>query len=114
MSSYEQHILVGNLGADPETTTLDSGASVCKFRIATNRKYKDNEYTTWWTVEAWGKLGEICQQYLSKGRSVLVMADRLEAYAFTNDEGEAKAVLQVTARDVQFIGGTEKDDAPPW
>ena len=51
MSSFEQHILLGNLGNDPETKEVGE-STVCKFRMAVNKKYGDNEYTTWFAVDA--------------------------------------------------------------
>jgi single-strand DNA-binding protein len=110
MGSLENHVIVGNVGALPETTTFDSGSSVCKFRMAVNRTYKEEETTTWYTVEAWGKLGEICQRYISVGSEVGVIGERLSVYAFINKENEPQASLQLTARDVRFLGS--KSDSP--
>ena len=111
MGSLENHVIVGNVGNAPETTDLDSGSSVCKFRVAVNRSYKGNETTTWYTVEAWGKLGEICQQYVSVGSEVGVIGERLEIYAFINkNTDEPQASLQLTARDVRFLGSKSDSD----
>ena len=110
MGSLENHVIVGNVGNTPETTDLDSGSSVCKFRVAVNRSYKGNETTTWYTIEAWGKLGEICQQYISVGSEVGVIGERLEVYAFINKEDEPQASLQLTARDVRFLGSKSDSD----
>jgi single-strand DNA-binding protein len=107
--SFESHVVGGNVGGTPETKTLDSGATVCKFSLATNRKYKDQEYTTWYTIEAWNKLGEICQQYIDKGDFVTVISNRFNAHAFIGNDGEAKVSLQLTASDVHF-GGSAQDD----
>ena len=112
--SFENHVIGGNVGGAPETTTLDSGTTVCKFSVATNRKYKDKEYTTWYTVEAWSKLGEICQQYVEKGDFVTIIADRLSGHAFIGNDGEPKISIQLTARDVRFGGsGTRADPVEP-
>ena len=90
---------------------MDSGSSVCKFRVAVNRSYKGNETTTWYTIEAWGKLGEICQQYVSVGSEVGVIGERLEVYAFINkNTDEPLASLQLTARDVRFLGSKSDSD----
>ncbi len=110
MGSLENHVIVGNVGNAPETTVLDSGSSVCKFRVAVNRSYKGNETTTWYTIEAWGKLGEICQQYVGVGSEVGVIGERLEVYAFINKEDEPQASLQLTARDVRFLGSKSDSD----
>lgn len=124
MSSLENHVIVGNVGNTPETTRLDSGSTKCKFRVAVNRSYKGNETTTWYSVEAWGKLGEICQEHVGVGDRVGVIADRLEVYAFINKEDLPQANLQLTARDVRFLGSktdntqnedkAEAGDDPAW
>jgi single-strand DNA-binding protein len=69
--------LIGNLGRDPETRYTPTGKKVCTFSLAVNRRYKSGEgeikeSTDWFNVEAWGRLGEFCQDYLSKGRLVFV------------------------------------------
>jgi len=111
--SFENHVIGGNVGGTPETSTLDSGATVCKFSVATNRKYKDKEYTTWYTVEAWSKLGEICQQYVQKGDFVTIIADRLSGHAFIGNDGEPKISIQLTARDVKFGGQARSEREQP-
>jgi single-strand DNA-binding protein len=102
MSSLENHVIVGNVGSAPETNVAGS-STVCKFRVAVNRTYKSTETTTWYTVEAWGRLGEICQEYVNVGSLVGVVGDRLSVYAFINKDNEPQASLQITARDVQFL-----------
>lgn len=69
--------LIGNLGKDPETRYTPSGKKVCTFSLAVNRRWKSSEgevkeSTDWFNIEAWGRLGEFCQEYLSKGRLVYV------------------------------------------
>lgn len=69
--------LIGNLGRDPEIRTTPKGNKVCTFSVAVGRRWKTSEgetkeATDWFNVEAWGGLGEICAQYLSKGRLVLI------------------------------------------
>lgn len=121
MSSFSRHIIVGNVGQNPETKQLDSGNSVCKFSVAVNRVRGENEYTTWYNVDAWGKLGEICQNYLTAGRLVGIESDRLEAFAWVDDDGNAKASLQLTAREVHLLGSRssgaqqgQEEEQPPW
>ncbi|MCB0198630.1 MAG: single-stranded DNA-binding protein [Caldilineae bacterium] len=108
---YSKTVIVGHLGRDPEMRFTSSGQSVTSFSVATNRRWTDQsgqtqERTTWFRVTAWGKLGELCNQYLSKGRIVLVEGD-IEASAWTSQEGEARASLELTARNVRFIGGRD-------
>ena len=69
--------LIGNLGKDPETRFTPTGKKVCTYSLAVNRRWKSaegeaREATDWFTVDAWGRLGEVCQQYLTKGRLVFV------------------------------------------
>jgi len=69
--------LIGNLGKDPETRYTPSGKKVCSFSLAVDRRWKTSEgeikeSTDWFNIEAWGRLGETCQEFLSKGRLVYV------------------------------------------
>jgi len=108
---YVNVILVGNLGADPEMRYTPSGQPVTNFRLATNRRWTDRESgdkkeeTTWFRVVVWGKQAEFCNEYLRKGRTVLVEADRIQASSYLNKEGQPAASLEVTARNVRFVGG---------
>lgn len=72
MASVNKAIIIGNLGQDPELRTTNSGQSVCEMRMATNEKWTDkdggkHEATEWHRIIVWGKQGENCAQYLSKG-----------------------------------------------
>ena len=105
---FQKSIIVGNLGQDPELRYTPSGKAVTNFTVAVNRKWtnqsgEQQEKVTWFRVAAWDKLAELCNQYLSKGRLVLVEGE-VEANAYTNQEGEAKASLELTARNVRFLG----------
>lgn len=77
MSGINKVILVGNLGADPELRYTANGTAVSKFRIATSESFTDKqgvkqERTEWHRITAWGKLAEICGQYLNKGKMVYI------------------------------------------
>ncbi|MCB9455865.1 MAG: single-stranded DNA-binding protein [Anaerolineaceae bacterium] len=112
MSSWHQTIVIGNLGRDPELRYTQSGVAVCGFSVAVSESWTDSqtnerrEKTTWYSVSAWGKLGEICQQYLAKGRSVMIVGT-VEARAYTNNAGEPAASLDLRAREVKFLGSRE-------
>ena len=74
---YQKVIIMGNLGRDPEMRYTPSGTPVTNFSVATNRRWttqdgSPGEETTWFRISAWGKLGEVCNQYLSKGRQVYI------------------------------------------
>jgi len=116
---YQQIILIGNLGNDPELRHTASGLPVCSFRLAVNKQWvtqdgEKREKTTWFRVSAWQKQAELVSHYLSKGRQVMVIGEIEEANAYTNKAGEAAATIEVTARLVKFLGGgdnaEESDD----
>lgn len=106
MSSVNKVILVGNLGRDPETKTFDSGNSVTNLSVATTRKYtKDGEpkeETEWHRVNVWGKSGEACARFLTKGRQVYVEG-RLQTRSYEKD-GEKRYSTEIIADTVQFLG----------
>ncbi len=113
---YQKTVVVGHLGQDPEMRYTPSGQPVCSFSVATNRRWTDRngqeqERTTWFRVTAWGKLAEVCSQYLTKGRLVLVEGD-IEASAWVGQDGQPRATLELTARTVKFLGG--RDTASTW
>lgn len=69
---YQKLIIIGNLGRDPEMRFTPEGTPVTSLNVATSRKYKDTDETTWFRVNVWGKQAENCNQYLRKGSKVLV------------------------------------------
>jgi len=107
---YQNTVVVGHLGRDPEMRYLPSGTPVTSFSIATTRKWNDaegqpQEKTTWFRVSVFGKQAEVCNQYLAKGRLVLV-AGEIDASAWSDKTtGEARASLELRARTVRFLGG---------
>ncbi|HSN78537.1 MAG TPA: single-stranded DNA-binding protein [Anaerolineae bacterium] len=108
---FSKTIVVGHLGRDPELRFTPSGQQVCSFSVATSRSWTDQsgqpqEKTTWFRVTAWGKLGELCHQYLAKGRLVLVEGE-IDASAWTAQTGEPRASLELNARNVRFLGGRD-------
>ena len=115
---YARIILVGRLGGDPEMRYTPSGQPVTNFSLATNRVWKDRESgenreeTTWYRIVVWGSQAESCNEYLSKGRLVLVEADRIQASPYLDRDGEPAASLDVTARTVRFLGGRSEQTGP--
>jgi single-strand DNA-binding protein len=125
---YQHTVIVGNLGRDPEMRYTPSGVPVTTFSVAVNRKWKGqdgepHEKTTWFRVKAWRKLGELCNQYLTRGQLVLVEGE-VEASAWASQDGEPRASLELTAQNVRFLGsrssanvgggnGETLRDAPP-
>lgn len=101
--------LIGRLGADPELRLLSSGASVCRFNVATNRMGGQDEKggrqveTEWISVEAWEKLAELCGSYLGKGRRVRVSGS-LRTDSWTDkDSGQPRYRTYVRADSVMFL-----------
>ncbi len=106
---YQTTVVVGHLGRDPEMRYTPSGQAVTNFSVASSRKWtgtdgQPQEKTTWFKVTTWGKLAELCNQYLTKGRLVLVEGN-IDASAWTGQDGTPRATLELTARNVQFLGG---------
>ncbi|HSW81212.1 MAG TPA: single-stranded DNA-binding protein [Candidatus Saccharimonas sp.] len=106
--SINQVILMGNLTRDPELRTTPGGQSVCSFGMAINRTWQDQggqaqEAVDFFDITAWGKLGELVNQYLSKGRKCLVQG-RLSYRAWEKD-GQKHSKVEVIASDVTFLDG---------
>jgi single-strand DNA-binding protein len=106
---YAKTVVVGHLGRDPEMRYTPSGVPVTSFSVATTRKWANangepQEKTTWFRVTCWRKLAELTAQYLQKGRLVLVEGD-VDASAWTDKEGNARASLELTATTIKFLGG---------
>lgn len=109
MPNYASVTLVGHLGRDPEVKHLPSGDSVTAFSIATSRKRKDEETTTWWNCSLFGKRGEALAKYLRKGDPVLIHGEPyLRKYSGANGEGQS---LDVVVSDFAFVGA--KGDSGP-
>ncbi len=108
--TWHQTIVVGNLGGDPELKYMQSGRAVCNFSVAVSERWRDRqtdewrERTTWYRVAVWGGQAESCNTYLSKGRKVMVIGN-VTARGYINNNGEAAASLELTARDVRFLSG---------
>jgi len=106
--SINQVILMGNLTRDPELRTTPSGQNVCSFSLAVNRSWQGSDGTQqdavdYFDVTAWGKLGELVNQYLSKGRKCLVQG-RLSQRSW-EQEGQKRSKVEVVANDVTFLDG---------
>jgi len=123
---YQHLVIVGRLGRDPEMRYTPSGIPVTSFSVAVSRKWKNQEgelqeKTTWFRVTAWRRLAELCNEYLEKGRLVLVEGE-IDASAWVGQDGEPRATLEVTAQNVRFLSsrgefgegsGPAFKDAPP-
>jgi single-strand DNA-binding protein len=117
MASYNRIILVGNLTRDPELTYTPANTAVCKFGIATNRKWRDREGNQREDVcfidcALFGKAGEVFQQYMTKGRSVLVEGV-LQLNQWTTKEGEKRSRHQVLVDNFTFLGQGRGEGGAP-
>ena len=112
MAGINKAILVGRLGSDPEVRYTPSGVAVANFNIATSEEWKDKdtgekrERTEWHRIVAWSKLGEICGEYLSKGRQVYVEG-RIQTRSWEDRDGNKRYTTEIVASDVQFLGGRD-------
>lgn len=100
--------LLGRLGADVELKYTSSQMPFCNFTMATSEKYKDKdgnqkESTQWHKIVVWGKLAELCNQYLSKGRQCLVEG-QIQTRSYDKD-GEKRYITEIKAQNVQFLSG---------
>ncbi|MCM2324350.1 MAG: single-stranded DNA-binding protein [Oligoflexia bacterium] len=107
--SVNKVILVGRLGQNPEVRYTPSGAAVANFSVATNESWTDKsgqkqERTEWHKVVVWGKLAELCGQYLAKGRQAYVEG-RLQTRQWQDKDGQTKYTTEIQAQTVQFLGG---------
>jgi len=98
--------IIGRLGKDPETRTTKNGSAVVSFPVAVDRLWKSRDgesrkETDWFTVDAWGKIGQICQKFLGKGRLVYIEG-RLLTQRWEN-EGEVRYFTKVVASSMQML-----------
>jgi single-strand DNA-binding protein len=111
--SFNKIILVGNLGRDPELRYTPQGTPVCSFSLATNERRKDpktgenNDVTTWFRVTLWRRQAEVASQYLTRGKPVYIEG-RLRVEEYTDRDGKLRHSLEVSATDMQFIGGAAR------
>ncbi len=101
-------IVIGNVGRDPEMRYTPSGQAVTSFSIASNRRYRgadgeQREETEWFNVSAFGRLSEICNQYLTRGQQVYIEG-RLRGRSYTDRDGQPRYSLEVTATELQMLG----------
>ena len=104
--------LIGRLGKDPEGKYTPSGKKVTHFSLAISQRWRANgeakEYTEWVNVETWGRLGEVCQEYLKKG-SLAYVEGRLKTEKY-EDKGETKYFTKVVSQMVEFLPDSRASD----
>jgi len=116
--SVNKVILIGRLGQDPELKYTPSGQAVCNFTLATSENWSDKngqkqERTEWHRIVVWGKLGELCNQYLQKGRQAFVEG-RLQTRSWDGKDGQKRYTTETVAMTVQFLGAPQarSEDRP--
>ena len=108
MAGVNKAILVGNLGRDPELRHTPNGQAVVNFTLATSENWTDKsgerqERTEWHRIVVWGKTAEMCNQYLSKGRTVYVEG-RIQTREWEDKDGNKRYTTEINASTVNFIG----------
>ncbi len=102
--------LIGHLGKDPEVRYTSSGKALATFTLATstNRRDaegKDQEFTDWHRIVAWGRLAEVCGEYLAKGRLVYIEG-RIQSRDWKDQEGAKRTTVEIVANDLIMLGGS--------
>jgi len=115
MNNLNSILIEGNLVRDPELSYTAKGTAVCKFAVACNRSWKqDNEIqkeVSYFDVSAWTRLAEVCGEYLKKGRGVRVVG-RLRQDRWTDPEGKGHSRVEIIAEHVEFKPQLKKDGDP--
>lgn len=108
-----KQIITGNLTRDPEGGTTQGGVNYARFTVAVRKRYhKEGEPDSdFIQVTAWWSLGDTCMKYLQKGRKVCVIGEP-QPHAWIDKDGEARAAIQITADEVDFLS-QRSADAPP-
>jgi len=108
MAGVNKVIIVGNVGRDPEVRYTQSGRAVASFSVATSERFQDKEgqpqeRTEWHRVVAWGRLAEICGEYLRKGKQVYIEG-RLQTRDWEDKDGHKRYTTEVIANVMQMLG----------
>ena len=103
--------LIGNLTRDPETKATQSGATLCRFSIAVNRRTKSDgqQQTDYFNVTAWRQLGELCSRYLAKGRKVAVFGS-IQTRTYEAQDGSKRSAFDIVADEVEFLSAAGSRD----
>ena len=116
MAGVNKVILIGRLGADPEIRYTNSGTAVANFSLATstnwvNKDGEREERTEWHRIVAFGRLGEICGEYLGKGKQVYIEG-RLQSRSWEDKDGTRRKTTEVVALQLQMLGAPSGDKSP--
>ena len=108
-------ILVGNVGQDPEIRSTAGGTRVANMRMATNERRRDrdgnwSDHTEWHTVVVWGRLVDVVEQYVNKGRQ-LYIEGVLRTRSWEGQDGQKRSTTEVHVRELKLLGGRGVSDA---
>ncbi|WP_278976721.1 single-stranded DNA-binding protein [Oligella urethralis] len=106
MASLNKVLIIGRLGADPESRVTQSGISVSNFSVATTYKSKQGDETEWFKVTFFDRLAEVCNQYLAKG-SLVYIEGRIKTEKYTDRDGIERYLTKVIGERMQMLGGRE-------
>ncbi len=111
MASLNRVFIIGNLTMDPELRFTPNGTAVANLRVAVNHRYQGAsgdwvEEASFFNVVAWGRQAEVCNEYLRKGRPVLIEG-RLRSRSWETPEGQKRSAVEIVASRVQFLGKAE-------
>ena len=104
-------MIIGNLTRDPEIAETPTGVTVCKFAVAVNRNYKDDNgevVTDFFNIVAWRKLAETCGRYLAKGKKVAIVGT-LQNRSYTDKDGIKRYVTEIIAEEAEFLTPRSED-----
>jgi len=110
MAGVNKVILVGNLGKDPEVRTLESGAKVASFSLATSESYKDRttgerkDVTEWHNIVLWRGLAEIAESYLKKGSQIYIEG-KIQTRSYDDKEGVTRYTTEIVGNNMTMLGG---------
>jgi single-strand DNA-binding protein len=109
-------ILFGNVGKDPEVKKLESGKSVAKFSLATNKSYTNASgekitETAWHNIVLWNKLAELAEKYVKKGNSIIIEGE-IVYRSYENKEGQTVYITEIIGNGLHFAGGKKEEDKP--
>ena len=111
MPNHAQITLIGHAGKDPEVRYLPNGDAVASVSLATTRKRKDTEVTSWWKIEGFGKTAEAMQRFITKGQAFGVTGEPV-IEEWTDKEGQKRTTAKVYAERIILLGRTEGQSEP--
>ena len=112
---YNKIVIIGNVGQDPQTKTLDNGTKTTSFTLATSETWKDKqgnkqEEVQWHTVKLWRGLAEVAEQYVKKGTKLMI--EGKVTYRTYEKDGETKYFTEIVGKEMKMLGGKPSNDEP--